>query len=195
MANTQNLDLVKPAGTDRALIATLNGNSDKIDTFAGAVEDSIAIVCNGNTHAAIAAGQFAYVKNHGSLTTGLYRNNTGSTIAADATLSSSNLTPDSSGGLNALKGDLDTLNSNIAKLCVKGSTHTLSSGGAISAQTISCPGLTANHRVCNWGLSTGDPNNPPGDIEITEGTNQYTLTVTNVTRAFSFTPVFILPQN
>lgn len=35
MANTTNIDLVKPAGTDHALISVLNGNSDKIDAEAG----------------------------------------------------------------------------------------------------------------------------------------------------------------
>ena len=32
MANTPFLDLVKPAGTDRALVSVINSNSDKIDT-------------------------------------------------------------------------------------------------------------------------------------------------------------------
>ena len=35
MANTTNIDLVKPAGNDHALISVLNGNSDKIDAEAG----------------------------------------------------------------------------------------------------------------------------------------------------------------
>lgn len=118
MANTQNLDLVKPAGTDHALISVINQNFDKIDNFAGktntslaGVQDGIAIVSNGDTHAAIASGQFVYVKNHGSLAEGLYRAT--AAIATDAALSTSNLAADSSGGMNALKSDIDTLNSNI----------------------------------------------------------------------------------
>ena len=118
MANTTNLDLVKPAGTDHALISVINQNSDKIDNFAGktntslaGVQDGIAIVSNGDTHAAIASGQFVYVKNHGSLAEGLYRAT--AAIATDAALSTSNLAADSSGSMNALKSDIDTLNSNL----------------------------------------------------------------------------------
>ena len=69
MANTSNLDLVKPAGTDHALISVINSNMDKVDAYAGkvntslaGVEDGLAIVATGNTHAAITAGQFVYVK-------------------------------------------------------------------------------------------------------------------------------------
>ena len=46
MANTTNLDLVKPAGTDHALISVLNSNSDKIDAFAGQTNDSLSFGCN-----------------------------------------------------------------------------------------------------------------------------------------------------
>lgn len=42
MANTPNIDLVKPAGTDHALVSVLNANSDKIDTFAGTTNAAIA---------------------------------------------------------------------------------------------------------------------------------------------------------
>ena len=42
MANTPNIDLVKPAGTDHALVSVLNANSDKIDTFAGTTNQAIA---------------------------------------------------------------------------------------------------------------------------------------------------------
>ena len=41
MANTPNLDLVKPAGTDQALISVINSNSDKIDTGFGSLSDQI----------------------------------------------------------------------------------------------------------------------------------------------------------
>lgn len=107
MANTSNLDLVKPAGTDHALISVINSNMDKVDAYAGkvntslaGVEDGLAIVATGNTHAAITAGQFVYVKEHNTLPEGLYT--ASSNIAANATLSTTNLTADSKGGLNAL---------------------------------------------------------------------------------------------
>ena len=129
---TPNLGLRIPLGTDPASVDDINYNSNALDTIIGdvgetpvagqlgaannrisAVQAGLAIVCNGNTHAAIESGQFAYVKNHGTLAEGLYRNNTGSTIAANATLSSSNLTADSSGGLNTV---YESLNGNIASL-------------------------------------------------------------------------------
>ena len=100
MATTTNIGLTKPAGTDKALVSVINSNSDIIDSAAGGLMDAIAIVANGNTHAAISAGQYVYVHNHGTLAEGLYTAN--SAIAANATLSTSNLTADASGGLNAL---------------------------------------------------------------------------------------------
>ena len=74
-------------------------------------QDGLAIIADGNTHSAIASGQFVYVKNHSSLADGLYK--AAAAIATNGTLSTSNLTADASGGLNAIKADLDTLNSNI----------------------------------------------------------------------------------
>lgn len=75
------------------------------------VEDGLAIVANGNTHAAVASGQFVYVKNHSTLADGLYRAT--AAIATNGALSTSNLAADASGGLNALKASVDSLNSKI----------------------------------------------------------------------------------
>ena len=108
--STTNLNLSKPAYTDPADIAVINDNMDKLDGAVNGVEDGLAIVANGNTHAAVAAGQFVYVRNHSSLAQGVYKATTA--IAANGALSTSNLTADASGGLNALKADIDTLNSN-----------------------------------------------------------------------------------
>lgn len=114
MANTTNLDLVKPLGTDHALVSVINGNMDKIDAFAGGVnstdesmQSGIAIVSDGDTHAAIAAGQYVYIKNHNTLNEGMYTAN--SAIAANVALSSSNVTAVSSGGLNALNSKITKL--------------------------------------------------------------------------------------
>lgn len=41
MANTPNLDLVKPAGTDHALVSVINSNSDKIDAGYGTLSEQI----------------------------------------------------------------------------------------------------------------------------------------------------------
>lgn len=79
-----------------SLTTAVNSNAASIN----GIEDAIAIVANNNTHGAISAGQFVYVKNHGTLTEGLYKAT--SNIAANAALSSSNLTADALGGLNAL---------------------------------------------------------------------------------------------
>ena len=118
-STTSNIGLTKPAGTDKALVSVINSNSDIIDSAAGGLMDAIAIVANGNTHAAISAGQYVYVHNHGTLAEGLYTAN--SAIAANATLSTSNLTADASGGLNALNSNVSVClpksNINIATFC------------------------------------------------------------------------------
>ena len=111
--NTSNYSLVKPAYSDIADINDINGNMDKVDTALGALGDGFAIVSDNNTHVAITAGQYVYVRNHGSLAEGLYKAN--SNIAANATLTSSNLTAVSGGGLNDLAGDISALNGKIAK--------------------------------------------------------------------------------
>lgn len=71
------------------------------------VQNGLAIVANGNTHAAIGAGQFVYVKNHNTLSDGLYTNKSGATIAANDTLTSSNLQAESSGGFNSLNSKIE----------------------------------------------------------------------------------------
>ena len=97
---TGNLNLKKPALDDDALITDINNNMDILDAAVNGIQDGLAIVANGNTHVAITSGQFVYVRNHSTLTEGLYVASTN--IAANATLSSSNLTADAAGGLNAL---------------------------------------------------------------------------------------------
>lgn len=124
-SQTTNYHLIKPAYSDTADVASINTNMDTIDTALNAhdstdaaLQDSIAIVATGNTHAAIGAGRFVYVKNHNTLSEGLYTNTSGSTIAANATLSSSNLTADSSGGLNALISNLAALKNGTPSILV-----------------------------------------------------------------------------
>lgn len=85
-------------------------------------QESIAIVATGNTHAAIGIGQYVYVKEHGTLTEGMYKNLSGSPIAANATLSSSNLTSISGGAFNDI-GALSE-NFNIEDTSVSDSTFT-----------------------------------------------------------------------
>lgn len=66
--------------------------------------DGLAIVSDGNMHPAITTRQFVFVMNHSTLAEGLYTAK--GNIAANATLSTSNLDADSSGGLNALYGNI-----------------------------------------------------------------------------------------
>ena len=99
---------------------TLEGDVSAQNNTINAIEDGLAIIATGNVHPAIANGQFVYVKGHSSLAEGLYRAT--AAIGTNATLSTSNLTADGSGGLNALKGDLDSLNSNISSLIISEAT-------------------------------------------------------------------------
>lgn len=128
-AETAARTAVEAEDTVEDIISTYSGIPGRVtnaENSLAAAQDGLAIVANGNTHAAIASGQFVYVKNHGSLAEGLYVAN--SAIGTNATLTTSNLTADGSGGLNALKakignvGNTDlqsqvtSLNSNIATI-------------------------------------------------------------------------------
>ena len=101
---------------------TLDANSQKAArrNISAVSNTEVAIMANGNTHAAIASGQAVIVRNHSTLADGLYWAST--SIATNATLSTSNLTADTSGGLNKLKGDIDSLNSNISNTVLAGNT-------------------------------------------------------------------------
>ena len=113
---TSNINLKKPAQSDKIRIADFNTNADNIDDAFGAgfgqsskpsvnaeinsLADGIAIVSQGDVHGAITSGQFVYVRNHSTLSNGMYVAN--QNISANAALTRSNLDEDSSGGLNAL---------------------------------------------------------------------------------------------
>ena len=104
--NTYNILTTKAVTLDASSQAAARGN------ISAASDADIAIMANGNTHAAIASGQAVIVRNHSTLADGLYWAST--SIATNATLSTSNLTADANGGLNKLKGDIDSLNSNLS---------------------------------------------------------------------------------
>jgi len=89
--------------------------------------------------------------------------------------------------------DVSDLTDELARICITGENTAITGNGT---QTISLEGLTADHRVCNWGLTVGDPANPPATIEITESAGEYTIAITNYGgTSFYIRPVFILPQN
>lgn len=63
MANTPNLDLVKPAGTDHALVSVINSNSDKIDGGFGTLSEQIGAnvptqTYNGNLNDLVTPGWY-----------------------------------------------------------------------------------------------------------------------------------------
>ena len=95
------------AGTNNTQLATTAFVQNIASDLNGAitsVENSIAIVSNNNTHAAIAKGQYVYIKNHGTLADGLYQNSTNAAIPQNQALTTANVTAVSGGGLNAFVG-------------------------------------------------------------------------------------------
>lgn len=117
---TTNLELIKPAGTDKIRIAQINQNMDTIDNAIGAVgntslqaqvtaaanslnavEGGVAIVSNNNAHSPIASGQYVYIKNNATLAEGMYVAT--QSIGANGELTLSNVTPVSGGAINALQ--------------------------------------------------------------------------------------------
>lgn len=100
---TTNLGLTKPDYTDAADIAVINTNMDTVDTAITATKSDLGIVEDGNTAThSITAGQYVIWK--GNLYTAK------SAIATGTTLSTSNLTAVSNGGLNSLNEQIRTLN-------------------------------------------------------------------------------------
>ena len=115
--STTNLGLIKPAGTDKIRIAQINQNSDTLDAAIGPVgatslqtqmnnvQDALAIIANGDTHPAITAGQYVYVKNNThSVAEGLHVAT--ANISANGQITTSNVSADASGGLNALNAKI-----------------------------------------------------------------------------------------
>ena len=78
-----------------------------LNTTNNAVESGLAVVANGDTHAAIASGQYVYVKNHSSLTEGLYK----TTAAVDANGSLVNKVESASNVLSQQSQQIGDLNS------------------------------------------------------------------------------------
>jgi hypothetical protein len=68
MANTTNLNLAKPAGTDKALVSVLNSNSDKIDAWAGTTNQALSPY-NLGTVSSLSALENALITFSNSLTT------------------------------------------------------------------------------------------------------------------------------
>ena len=130
---TQNLGLIKPAGTDKIRISQINSNMDTIDAKMGPVgstplqtqatnaaasisasQRSIAIIVDGDTAGAtVAPGQYAYLKNntHG-LAEGLYQNTSNAAFPASGGTANSTVFTVVPGGLGS---EFTSLNSNTVK--------------------------------------------------------------------------------
>ena len=97
------------------------------------------------------------------------------------------------GDLSDLTTEVGTLGGELARLCIAGESTAITGNGTT---TVSCEGLTQDHRLVNWGLTVGSPSDPPATIEITESAGEYTIAITKYAgTSFYIRPVFILPQN
>ena len=171
MANTTNLGLGKLTGSEKLKTypTVQAGNMDTIDTAFGAgfgvsgkptvnasinnLADGLAIISNNNTHAAITAGQFVYVRNHGSLSEGLYVAT--ANISANGTLSGSNLTADTSGGLNALSSEVSNKVNTSDRVVLDRNVST----SLLDCNSTTDPGMyriinTTSNRPFNYGILT-----------------------------------------
>ena len=185
-----------------SLTTSINANAAAIE----GIEDAIAIVSNNNTHPAISSGQFVYVRGHGTLAEGLYVAT--SNIAANAALSSSNLTADGSGGLNALKAttnslseQIATLNSNIANLFMNANVREIVSSSDKQQHTLTVPNDSLHFLIIQstsvtinaYGIvaTTGggvighDTIQETSGITLTYGTGQITIDVGSTARPLS----------
>ncbi len=135
---------VNPINTDLGLIDTEINNTQK----------SVAIISKGNTHGAIASGEYVYVYGHSTLTNGLYKAT--SAVSANGTLSLSNLSAISKGGLNDL---LDVLNTKANRKTIQSYVfQQLASDGTPNANGISeIPTTPGVYRVTSaiTGLPSG----------------------------------------
>lgn len=144
-------------------ISALQGDISKI-------HQSIAIIADGDTHTAIQAGHAVFVKNHSTLATGLYWAN--SAIGTDAALTTSNLTADTSGGLNHLQNEVATLKSKITKV----------NSNANATRDIISDALACTETTFFWGVGSSYTGTLPNDyykygtfIVNVRGTNRYVI--------------------
>lgn len=124
---TTNIGLRKPAKSDYVNVETdIGDNMDLIDSAVNSTEKAVAIIADGNTHVAVSAGEYLYVRNHLSLEEGLYRAT--EAIAQNGTLTSSNTTAIT----NGLGGQVSVLNTSVGKIKRAGRGGTSSSTGVFS---------------------------------------------------------------
>lgn len=152
-SQTTYYNLIKPATSDPADIADINSNSDTIDsalnslnTQSGNLKFDIAYVEDTNT-ATHAIDSLSYVVWKGSL----YRAT--ANIAVGATLSSSNLTAISNGGLNAVRNSVISTSLTASQYATMNSGYT----GASVYVTRYTPSLAKIHIDLNKsGMAKGE---------------------------------------
>lgn len=113
MAETTNVALKKIAGSEnwRNIFDHYNNSMDIADDEISTIQNSIAILANGNTHIEITVGQYVYIRNHDTLASGLYKAKEG--VSANKVLSSSNMQA-VTGGINDLATSVSTQQTTIS---------------------------------------------------------------------------------
>lgn len=80
--------------------SSINTLTNDINIKLTNTQKSVAILSDGNTHSAIATGQYVYIKNHSSIAEGLYKAT--SAIPANTAITAAMVSAVSKGGLNDL---------------------------------------------------------------------------------------------
>lgn len=113
MAVSDNLGLYLPTREDYVSVKRdISDNFEEVDDFAGGVMNGLAIVADGDTHIAIASGQYVYIRNNpNGVSEGMYTAN--SAISANASIYPANVTSVSGGISNALNGKITTITYNV----------------------------------------------------------------------------------
>lgn len=191
---TTNLNLKKPATSDKIRIADFNNNSDLIDsaygdqdTSMGKLGGGMAIIATGNVHSAITAGQFVYVRKHNDLTEGLYTAD--SNISANGTLSASNLSAVSGGGLNTVVDAMGLfVQSRITRSDTQATTITVTNNSRhfMIISGTNAPSRTAVLMIAsanNGGITIAEIYKG-SNITVSTGTNLVTITKDTETATF-----------
>ncbi len=144
------------------------------DTIAG----SVAIICDGNTHVALSRGEYVYIKNHNTLSEGLY--SVTAAVAQNGTLSTSNVSEITRG----IGGQVTVLNNAVGKIKRTGRGGTNSSTGEFSftmENSTSAFVMINGNIVGVYVTSTGALYNGTMPTNYTISKNGTTITITKTT--------------
>jgi len=121
-------------------------------------------------------------------------------VATAAIQIGNTITPGTNCTQTTVGAELVGIKNTLNQLALIGNTTAINQNGTYMKENVT--GMTANHKVANWGLFSDanlttpiSPNNPPADITIAEEAGGYVITIANYTSAFYMKPTFILPQN